>query len=50
MLHHEYSKKEVRGQGHSDQKIVRGTPSSQDASHTNFGIPTYKKKGDMHWA
>ena len=41
----------VRGQGHSDRKLVCDTPPSQDAfTHTKFGVPVSKNIGDMHQA
>ena len=40
MLRHNYSKNEVRGQGHSDPKMVCDTPPSQDAyTHEDSGEP-----------
>ena len=43
MLRHDNSKNYVRGQGHSDPKKVRDTPSSQDASTHKIWISYLKE-------
>ena len=45
---HNYSKNNVRGQGRSDPKMVRDTPSSQTNSYTKLGIPISMNIRDMH--